>query len=151
MSEYRFLWLLLFFVYRNGAQGPTTSSPSDWNGDSTLCTANSGPMIDDKPVPKFSSQAEFTMTKVGISQLLNITLPSELNIYQYFYDYDANKMIRIQYRNGSIDIKYYYYDILKMSTYYEGKFCVVSDIPTNSDLGMYKTIFGICEVFRIFY
>ena len=89
-------------------------------------------------MPIFPKQAEFTLERVEITHVLNLTLPSQLTLYQYIYDYNANKMIMVKNKNGFVDVEYYYYDILKKSTYYGGQYCVVTDIPTNNDMGKHR-------------
>ena len=130
--------LLLVAFYGCLAQNPTTPI-DDWNGDPELCTVTPGsqppPGI---PMPVFPKQAEFALERVEIKHVFNLTLPSELTLYEYIYDYNANKLIIVKNTNGLIAVEYYYYEILKKSTYYAGKFCVVTDIPTNSDMGRYR-------------
>lgn len=114
----------------------------DWNGDPKLCTVNGpstpppGPV---PPPPKFPSKAEFGLERVEIKQvpLLNLTLPSEISLYEYLYDYDANSLIMVKNKNGIIDTEYYYYKQLTKSTYIGGQYCAVTDIPTNQDMGIF--------------
>jgi len=135
MQQYGLLCLLILFICGYYAQDPTTTPGVDWNGDPTLCTADpSVTSAPGPPLPTFSNQAEFALERVEIKHILNTTLPSELTMYQYLYDYNANKLIMVKNSNGFIDVEYYYYELLKKSTYYRGEFCVVSDIRTNFDM-----------------
>ena len=114
----------------------------DWNGDPKLCTVDpSAPIINDRPLPVFSNQAEFTLERVEVKHIMDVTLPSELTLYQYLYDYDANKLILVKNTNGFIDVEFYYYESLKKSTYYRRTMCAVTDILTNVDIGMFRVIF----------
>ena len=113
MKQFRFLCLLALLFFECNAQGSTTT-PSNWNGDPRLCTVDpSAPSPSDRPLPKFPNIAEFALERVEIKHVLNQTLPSELTLYQYLYDYNANKLIMIKNSNGFLDAEYFYYDILK--------------------------------------
>ena len=133
-----FCCLLLLFI--SGYQAQTTT-PTDWNGDPRLCTvippatAGPGPI---PSLPQFSKRAEFALERVEIKHILNTTLPSEMTLYEYLYDYDANKLIMVKNKNGFTDAEYYYYGIGKKSTYYRGEFCVVTNISIENDMGVYS-------------
>ncbi|CAF5002684.1 unnamed protein product [Rotaria sp. Silwood1] len=136
-QQYGFVFLLLLFISKYHAQNPTTISPLEWNGDPKLCTVNPSvtpSTIPGPPLPKFPNKAEFALERVEIRHMSNITLPSEITMYQYIYDYDANQLIMVKNNKGFIDVEYYYYGIKKKSTYYGGNFCVVSDIPVEIDM-----------------
>ncbi|CAF3437333.1 unnamed protein product [Rotaria sp. Silwood1] len=128
-------FLLLLFIAKYQAQNPT--SPADWNGDPNLCTVNSPVTSSPLPaqqMPRFPKRAEFALQRVENKHLFNLTLPSEMTMYEYLYDYDANKLIIVKNKNGIIDTEYYYYGPNKISTYFGGEFCRVSDISTNNDM-----------------
>ena len=127
--------LCLLLVYTN-AEDPTTDSPV-WIGDPRICTVDSSPISPDPPLPKFSTQAEFTLESIQINHRYDSTLRSTLNLFEYIYDYHANKVIRVKNNNGYSEVEYYYYEILKKSTYFQKNFCVVDDISTNIDSGMF--------------
>ncbi|CAF2621337.1 unnamed protein product [Rotaria sp. Silwood2] len=136
-QQYGFVFFLLLFISKYHAQNPTTTSPLEWNGDPKLCTVNPSAApstIPGPPLPKFSNKAEFALERVEIKHLLNVSLPTVITMYQQIYDYDANKLIVVKNENGFISVEYYYYDILKKSTYYRGDFCVVTNIPTENDM-----------------
>ena len=132
MKQYGSLLLLVIVISGCVAQDPTTP-PNDWNGDPLVCTPNAGPP--GRPYPQFPNIAEFTLERVETKILLGTVLPSELTLYQYLYDYDANKLILIKNANGFIDAEYFYYEQRKKSTYYRGDACVVSDIAINIEMG----------------
>ena len=132
MKQYESLLLLMIAIYGCVAQDPTTP-PNDWNGDPLVCTPNTGPP--GRAYPQFSKIVEFTLERVETQILLGTVLPSQLTLYQYLYDYDANKLILIKSANGFVDAEYYYYNLLKKSSYYRGDACVVSDISTDIDMG----------------
>ncbi|CAF1004788.1 unnamed protein product [Rotaria sordida] len=135
MKYYRVVYLFVLLIYGCNAQEGTTINPSTWNGDPRICTVNpSTPGTDDRPLPTFPNQAEFALERVEVRHVLNITLPSQLTMYQYLYDYNANKLVLVKNANGFIDAEYFYYDTLKKSTYYRGEFCVVSSIDMNKDI-----------------
>ncbi|CAF5128542.1 unnamed protein product, partial [Rotaria sp. Silwood1] len=118
----------------------TTISPVEWNGDPKLCTVNPSATpstIPGPPLPKFSNKAEFALERVEIKHILNVSLPTEITMYQQSCDYDANKLIAVKNNKGFINVEYYYYDILKKSTYYKGEFCVVTDIPKENNMGIF--------------
>lgn len=142
-QHYGILCLLLVFILGYQTQDPTTPT-SDWNGDPRLCTANSPPTPPPGPVPqfpKFDSKAEFAIELIQSNHLFNATLPSQLTLFQYIYDYDANKLIVVKNANGVITVDFYYYEILNKSTYFAGQYCVVSEIPQNIDIGMFISIY----------
>ncbi|CAF0925763.1 unnamed protein product [Rotaria sordida] len=129
------VFLLLLFISQYQAQDPTT--PGDWNGDSNLCTVNpttTPSSLPAPPIPRFPNQAEFALERVEVKHIQNITLPSEITTLEYLYDYNANQLIIVKNRNGIIDVEYFYYGIMKKSTYYGGDFCVVTNIPTGNDM-----------------
>jgi hypothetical protein len=137
--QYGLLCLLLVFISGYQAQEPT-QAPPEWNGDPLVCVVKPPPTPSPEPAPpfpKFTTKAEFALERVEIKYALNLTLPSEMTLYEYIYDYDANKLIMVKNKNGFIDVEYYYYGILKKSTYYAGQYCVVTDIPQNQDMGMF--------------
>ena len=136
MKQYSFVYLLVIFIVGCCAQDPTTTPSIDWNGDPKLCTVDPNPPSSTVPLPQFPAQAEFSLERVEIKHILDQTLPSELTLYQYLYDYNANKLILIKNRNGFIDAEYYYYESLKKSIYHRRQFCEVEDIEKNVDLGM---------------
>ena len=146
-QHYEIVFLLLLYVTGQQAQNlaAKTAADPEWNGDPRLCTVNppGTPLPPDPPMPLpvFPKQAEFSMERVEIKHVLNITLRSEMTLYEYLYDYDANKLIMVKNKNGFLDTEYYYYGINKKSTYYNGEFCVVTDIPTNNDMGIFKLKF----------
>jgi hypothetical protein len=115
----------------------TTTVPPTWNGDPKICTVDTSPPTTDPPYPVFPTKAEFALESVQINHISDLTLLSTVNIFQYIYDYDANKVIRIKKSNGIVAAEYYYYEILKVSTYFQNNFCVVSGIATNIDSGMF--------------
>ena len=125
----------LFLVYAR-AQDSTTV-PVPWNGDPLICTVDTSPPATDPPQPKFPNLAEFAVESVQINHIYGSTLLTTVDISQYIYDYNANKVIRVKRNNGAIEVEYYYYEILKGSTYFQNNFCVVSDISTNIDSGMF--------------
>ncbi|UJR30727.1 hypothetical protein I4U23_018247 [Adineta vaga] len=137
-QKYGLLCLLFLFISGYYTQDPTTTLNPNWQGDPKVCIVNPPPTPSPEPAPpfpQFSQTAEFTLERVESSRLVtNITLPSQLSLYQYLYDYNANKLIMVKNKNGLIDVEYYYYNILKKSTYYGGQFCVVTDIPQNADM-----------------
>ncbi|CAF3591913.1 unnamed protein product, partial [Rotaria sp. Silwood1] len=136
-QQYGFVFLLLLFISKYHAQNLTTISPVEWNGDPKLCTVNPSATpstIPGPPLPKFSNKAEFALERVEIKHILNVSLPTEITMYQQIYDYDANKLIVVKNNKGFINVEYYYYDILKKSTYYKGEFCVVTDIPKENNM-----------------
>jgi hypothetical protein len=146
---------LLLLLSISGYQTQDTTAPTpplpDWNGDPKLCVINQPPTpspLPPPPFPKFTNQAEFALERVQIKHVLNTTLPSELTLYEYLYDYDANKLIMVKNTNGFIDAEYYYYNILKKTTYFGGDFCVVTDIPQESDMGMF--ILKFVKFFNVF-
>ena len=142
MKQYALLSLFILSNFGSHAQDSTSIPATQWNGDPKICTVDpSAPIINDKPLPVFSTKAEFTLERVEAKSLIGINLPSELTLYQYLYDYDANKLIMIKNKNGFIDTEYFYYNILKKSTYYRQQFCVVENIATNVDNGMFKISF----------
>ena len=144
MKQYGLFCLLVFLLSECNALDTTSNPLSNWNGDPRLCTVDPpSSTINDKPLPLFPSKAEFALERVEIRHILNATLRSELTLYQYLYDYDANKLIMIKNANGILDTEYFYYEILKKSTYYGGQFCVVSDIDQNLDTGMFTIVFKI--------
>ncbi|CAF0870687.1 unnamed protein product [Rotaria sordida] len=129
------VFLLLLFIAKYQAQDPTP--PTDWNGDPNLCTINPPPTpssLPAPPMPRFPNKAEFGLERVEIKHIINITLPSEMTMLEYLYDYDANKLIIVKNKNGFIDAEYFYYGPNKKSTYYQGQYCVVTDIPTENDM-----------------
>jgi hypothetical protein len=138
-QHYGLLCLLLLFI--SGYQAQTSPpAPPEWNGDPRVCVVQPAPTPApgvQPPFPKFTTKAEFALERVEIKHVLNQTLPSEMTLYEYIYDYDANKLIMVKNKNGFIDVEYYYYGILKKSTYYAGQYCVVADIPQNTNLGMF--------------
>jgi len=139
MKQYEVLCLLVLYISGYYAQDPTTTPSTEWNGDPKLCTVDpSAPPTSDRPLPRFPTKVEFTLERVEIKHILDSTEPSELTMYQYLYDYDANKLILITNSRGLIDVEYYYYEALKKSTYYRQEICAVSDIQTNFDMGMFK-------------
>ncbi|CAF0962698.1 unnamed protein product [Adineta ricciae] len=135
-EQYGLLCLLCLFISGYYAQDPTTTINPNWFGDPRLCTTNPPPTPSTQtppPFPKFPAKAEFTLERVEVSSLLsNITFPSKLSLYEYLFDYNANTMILVKNQNGFIDAEYYYYNILKKSTYYGGRYCVVTDIGVNN-------------------
>ena len=144
MKTHTFLSLLILSYFGSPAQDSTSTSTSasEWNGDSTLCTVDlSAPIINNKPLPSFPIQAEFTLERVEVKHITNITLPIELTLYHDLYEYNGNKLILITNKNGSTDMEYFYYGKLKKFTYYCQQFCVVEDIPTNIDMSRFKIRF----------
>ncbi|CAF3370471.1 unnamed protein product [Rotaria sp. Silwood1] len=135
MKEYRILYLFVLLISGYYAQETTTISPSSWNGDPRLCTVDpSAPVTNDRPLPIFPNQTEFTLQRVEVKHILNVTLQSVLTMYQYLYDYQANKLILVQNANGFVDVEYFHYDKMKKATYYRGDICYVSNITTNIDI-----------------
>ena len=141
MKQYQFLCLLVLFISRYHAQDPTTTPIPDWNGDPKICTVDpSAPPTIDRPLPTFPNRVEFALERVEIKHIFDSTIPSELTMYQYLYDYDANKLILITNTRGEIDVEYFYYEILKKSTYYRQQICSVTDISRNIDIGMFEIV-----------
>ncbi|CAF2262284.1 unnamed protein product [Rotaria magnacalcarata] len=135
MKLYQVFYLLALLISEYYAQDTTTISIADWNGDPLVCTIDpSIPPTSDKPFPQFPRQAEFTLEAVEIRHINNETLPSQLTLFQYLYDFDANKLIMIRNTNGFIDAEYYYYENLKKSVYVRGEFCYVSEIGTDNPI-----------------
>ncbi|CAF1146888.1 unnamed protein product [Adineta steineri] len=135
-QQYGIFCLLVLFITGYQAQETSTLNP-DWHGDPLLCTNNPvptsapGPI---PPVPQFPRRAEFALERVEAKRILNITLPDQVTMYEYLYDYDANSLIMVKNANGFIDVEYFYYHILKKSTYIARQYCNVSDIPTNQEM-----------------
>jgi hypothetical protein len=139
MKQYGLLCLLVLSILGSYAQDPTTTPlPIEWNGDPKLCTVDPSkpPPSSTRPQPTFPPRAEFGLERVEVKHILNTTLPSELTLYQYLYDYDANKLILIKNQNGFIDFEHFYYEGLTKATYYRREYCVVERIDQNIDLGM---------------
>ncbi|CAF1537295.1 unnamed protein product [Adineta steineri] len=135
MKQYIALCLLLLCISRYQAQDPTTTPGTDWNGDPKICTVDtSGPSPTDRPQPIFPKQAEFALERVEIRHLYDATESSELTMYQYLYDYDANKLILIKNSQGLIDVEYFHYETLKKSTYLRQQVCIVTDIAQNIEM-----------------
>ncbi|CAF3300199.1 unnamed protein product [Rotaria socialis] len=131
----RVLYLLALLISGYYAQDTTTISIADWNGDPLICTVNpSAPTTSDKPFPQFPKQAEFTLEAVTIRHVDNATLPSQLTLFQYLYDFDANKLIMIRNNNGFIDVEYSYYENLKKSVYIRNEFCLVVEIEKDNPI-----------------
>jgi hypothetical protein len=142
MKLYKLLYVLVLLITEYRTQETTTTSTPEFNGDPRICTVNpSTPSPRDPPLPTFSTQAEFGLERVEIRHISNSILPSVLTLYQYFYDYDANKLITIKNQNGLIETSFSYYEILKKSTYFMGAFCVVTALSQNIGTGTYKIMF----------
>lgn len=143
-QQYKFVCLLLLFISEYQTQDPTTTTSPfpDWNGDPRICTVNTATTPSPTPppaLPKFTNQAEFRLERVIIRHRLDAANSSELTLYHYFYDYDNNKLTLIENRNGTYDIQFYDYDVLKRSTYYfQEQTCNAGDINTNNDMGMFE-------------
>jgi hypothetical protein len=127
--------LFALFIFGSRAQD-TTTPPIDWNGDPLLCTVDPNPPSSTRPLPMFGAQVEFALERVEVKHVLNNTLPSDLTLYHYIYDYNANKLILTRNHNGYTHAEYYYYEILKKSIYYRREICRVEDIEKNIDMGM---------------
>jgi hypothetical protein len=142
-QQYKVVCLLLLFVSGFQTQDPSSTTPfDDWNGDPKICTVNPVTTTTLSPTPpssfpKFTNQAEFSLERVIIRHRLNATAPSELTLYHYTYDYDNNTLILVEYINGTVNVEFYDYDVLKKTTYNRGDTCVATDIPVNNDLGMF--------------
>ena len=136
MKQYGCLCLFVLFIVGSHAQDTTTVPLPDFNGDPLLCTFNPNPPQPTRPLPMFPTKAEFGLERVEVKHVLNTTAPSDLTLYHYIYDYDANKLILTRNHNGYTHAEYFYYDILKKSIYYNREVCRVEDIPTNLDMGM---------------
>jgi hypothetical protein len=142
MKLYKLLYVLVLLIAQSRTQETTTTSTPEFNGDPRLCTVNSStPSPSDPLLPRFPPQAQFGLERVEIKHISNTTFPSELTLYQYFYDYDANKLITIKNQNGLIETSFSYYEILKKSTYFMGAFCVVTALSQNIGTGTYKIMF----------
>ena len=146
-QQFGLLCLLCLFISGYYTQDPTTTINPNWQGDPRLCTINPPPTPSTEPAPpfpKFPTSAEFTLERIEVTSILsNITLPSKLSRFEYLYDYNANKIILVKNQNGFIDVEYYYYNILKKSTYYVGQYCNVTDIKVNDIMGKCREL--ICR------
>jgi hypothetical protein len=129
------LWLICLLLVYTRAQETTTTVP-EWNGDPRVCTVDPSASPSDRPLPTFPNKAEFALENVETQHFSNGASVGKLTMYQYIYDYDANKVIMIKKENGQTHIDYFYYEILKKSTYFPNHICVVTDIPSNLDMGM---------------
>ena len=89
-------------------------------------------------MPPFPLRAEFALERLEYKEVGNINLPGEKVLYEYIYDYNANALIMVKNKNGLIDVEYYYYASLTKATYYQGEYCVVSNISQNSDMGKFE-------------
>jgi hypothetical protein len=144
--EYHFVCLLLLFIsgYQTQDTSTTTTPDStttlpDWYGDPAICTINTTttPSPPTQSMPKFTNQAEFTLERVIIRHRFAAGNTSELTLYHYIYDYDNNKLVLIENKNGTFDTQFYDYNTLKISTYYySDDTCAASEIPTDNGISM---------------
>ncbi|CAF1132309.1 unnamed protein product [Adineta ricciae] len=143
MKQYQLFCLLVLCISKCLTQDPTTTPSSTWNGDPAVCTVDtSTPPVPDRPLPRFPTRVEFALERVEVKHILDITVPSEITMYQYLYDFEANKLILIKNSQGIIDVEYFYYEALKKSTYLRREICLVSDIDTNLDMDGTSAIQG---------
>jgi hypothetical protein len=136
---------MLLFISGYEAQDPsTTVEPhSDWYGDPSICQINEPTTPSPLPppaLPKFTNQAEFTLELVIHRQREGSPESNGLSLFHYMYDYDNNTLTVIESRNGTIDVRFYEYDILKRSIYNRDT-CVASNISTYNSVGMFILIF----------
>ncbi|CAF1007362.1 unnamed protein product [Didymodactylos carnosus] len=110
------------------------SGQDDWNGDVALCTPDSNPLPPPAgvPFPIFPARAEFGLERVEIDTIAASNIQTtKRSMYEYFYDYDANSLVEVENSNGIINVTFYYYNVLKKSTYYGSQFCNVTVIEMN--------------------
>jgi len=149
-EQYQFICLFLLFIsgYQTQEPSSTTSPPPttlpDWYGDPAICTIDRTTTVSppttatpEKPLPKFTNHAEFTVELVIKRHRLQAADTSELSLYHYIYDYEKNKLTLFEFKNGTRDVRFYDYEMLKRTTYVRQGSCEASDIPTESDTGMF--------------
>ncbi|CAF0852255.1 unnamed protein product, partial [Didymodactylos carnosus] len=110
----------------------TLNTKEEWNGDPLICELDLNP--DPTPpgiqYPTFPDKAEFTLVETAHAISFNLSQFRQV-MFQYFYDYSANKMIKVTNFNGIITLEYFYYNSLKTAIYSSNQFCTVKDIPVN--------------------
>lgn len=104
---------------------------AQWNGDPSVCQLNSTSPSSNKKFPDFPEQAQFIMETISSTRIDNNTANPTIAVVHYYYDYNANMMALKRNSLGFVELEYYYYNILKKTTYYPQRYCVVTDIPTN--------------------
>lgn len=161
-EQYKFICVFLLFIsgYRTQETSTSTLTPPttlpDWYGDPAICTIDhtttTAPTSTETPehsLPKFTNHAEFTVEFVIKRHRLQQETSNELSLYHYIYDYDKNKLTLFEFRNGTRDVRFYDYDMLKRTTYVRGGGCNATDIPTDRDTGMFlENILSFCFDFK---
>lgn len=151
-QQYKSVFVFLLFIsgYQTQDSSSSTTTPTppttlpDWYGDPAICTVSETTTISPtstatpgQSLPKFTNHAEFTVELVIKRHRIQTTDNSELSLYHYIYDYDNNKLTLFEFRNGTQDVRYYDYEMLKRTTYVRQGGCVASEIPTDHGSGMF--------------
>ena len=136
----RYIWLISLIFTHVLAQDPTTAIPQ-WNGDPKICTIDSSSISDVPPMPRFPEKAEFTLERVEMQHYGDFNPPAQHTLFEYIYDFVSNMLIVVKNDNNIKEVNYFYYGSLKKFTYYRDQFCIVNNIPTNVDSGLFFLYF----------